>query len=103
MATVSPRAFQKRRRRPLLRALCACWRLAANTQLHAQEIWRAHLWPRLAYGARVEIGDLSGSDALERNQRGAISRACRASLRFPRGPFAGKDDGCRIRHAKISR
>ena len=51
-------------------------RAAANAQLHAQEIWRAHLWSRLADGTRVEIVDLSSADAPERNQR----RSCIASV-----------------------
>src|SRR5437763_11833903 len=84
MAPFPASAFQEGRWRPLLRTLCAFRRAAADAEFHAQEIWGAHFRTRFADRTRIEIGDLSGPDAFERNQGGAISRTRPQSLRISR-------------------
>src|SRR5438046_6645893 len=91
MAALSPGAIQEGRWQPLFWSLCARRRAAADAQLHAQEIWCPHLWTRRAYGARIEVVDLPGASALERNRRGAIPRSRGASLRFSGRTFARND------------
>src|SRR4029453_10017179 len=91
MAAFPARAIQKGRWRPLLRSVCAFRCAAANAEFYAQEIWSTHVRSRFANGTRIEIGDLSGADAFERNQRGAISRARWAGVRVSRGALAGVD------------
>ena len=68
MAALSPGALQEGRRRALLRTVCACRGAAADAQLHAQEIRCADFRSGRADGARIEIVDLSGADAAERNR-----------------------------------
>ena len=62
-------AFQEGRRRALFRAVRPCRRAAADAEFHAQKIRSADFRPRRADGARIEIVDLSGADAAERDQR----------------------------------
>src|SRR5256885_9226039 len=67
MAAISVGAFQERRRRALLRPVRPRRRAPANAQFHAKKIWRPDIRTWFADGARIEIGDLSGADAVERD------------------------------------
>src|SRR5260370_42002549 len=103
MAAFPARAIQEGRWRPLLRSVCAFRCAAADAQFYAQEIWSAHVRSRFANGTRIEIINLSGTDAFERNQRGAISRARRAGVRVSRWALAGDDRCARSRNAQSRR
>src|SRR5439155_3269295 len=93
MAAFSPGPIQKGRRQPLLRSVRACRSAAADIKFYAQKIWCAHLWPRLADRARIEILDLSSAGAFERDQRRAIPRARRAGVRISGWKIEGNDRG----------
>src|SRR5437764_9363897 len=103
MAAISVGAFQERRRRALLRPLRPRRGIAPDVEFHAKKIWCPDIRAWFADGARIEIGDLSGADAVKRNQRRALSRARRTSVRLSGRAFPRDDRGGRRRNAQSRR
>src|SRR2546423_6995549 len=91
MAAVPPGPFQEGRRRALFWSLRSRGGVAPDLEFHAKEIWRPDFWTGFADGAGIEVGDLPGADAIERDQRGPVSRAHRAGVRVFGRAFARDD------------
>src|SRR3954469_9450456 len=100
MAALSAGPVQEGRWGALLRTLCPCRGPASDAEFHAKEIRGADFRPRLADRTRIEIGDLPGTDPIERDQRRALSRKGRASVRFPGRTLPRNDRRGRRRNAK---